>query len=51
MNSRRQELVNVQESFVKDLGLHYRILNMPTQELGASAYQKVSGSHCCMAMA
>ncbi|CAG8769333.1 26690_t:CDS:2, partial [Dentiscutata erythropus] len=35
-----KEIVNIQEEIVKDLGLCYRILDMPTYELGASAYRK-----------
>ncbi|KAI0228796.1 seryl-tRNA synthetase [Massospora cicadina] len=34
------EIVAFQESFFGSLGLHYRVVNMPTAELGASAYQK-----------
>ncbi|KAJ1729822.1 seryl-tRNA synthetase [Coemansia biformis] len=33
-------LVSFQESLYADLGLTFRVLQMPTQELGASAYQK-----------
>ncbi|KAJ2712436.1 seryl-tRNA synthetase [Coemansia spiralis] len=33
-------LVAFQESLYADLGLTFRVLQMPTQELGASAYQK-----------
>ncbi|KAF0523431.1 seryl-tRNA synthetase [Gigaspora margarita] len=35
-----KEIVNIQEEIVKDLGLCFRILDMPTYELGASAYRK-----------
>ncbi|KAJ2808195.1 seryl-tRNA synthetase [Coemansia guatemalensis] len=35
-----QKLVKFQESLYKALGLTYRVVEMPTQELGASAYQK-----------
>jgi len=35
-----QELVTLQESVVQALGLPYRLLEMPTEELGASAYRK-----------
>ncbi|RYG52645.1 hypothetical protein EON67_00685, partial [archaeon] len=36
-----QRLVNFQASLYAELGLHYRVLDMPTEELGASAYRKV----------
>ncbi|KAJ2081574.1 seryl-tRNA synthetase [Coemansia sp. RSA 988] len=35
-----QKLVKFQTSLYKSLGLTYRVVEMPTQELGASAYQK-----------
>ncbi|CAJ0766151.1 3432_t:CDS:2 [Entrophospora sp. SA101] len=35
-----QEIVDLQSSIYKDLGLPFRILDMPTFELGASAYRK-----------
>ncbi|PIA16482.1 seryl-tRNA synthetase [Coemansia reversa NRRL 1564] len=35
-----QKLVKFQESLYKSLGLTYRVVEMPTEELGASAYQK-----------
>ena len=34
-------IVDLQISIVKELGLHARVLDMPTEELGASAYRKV----------
>jgi seryl-tRNA synthetase len=35
-----QEFVGIQEEIASDLGLHYRVLEMPSEELGTSAYQK-----------
>lgn len=35
-----QELQELQEDLFKDLGLCFRVLDMPTEELGASAYRK-----------
>ena len=35
-----KKLVSIQTRIVEALGLHARVLNMPTEELGASAYQK-----------
>ncbi|KAJ1905602.1 Serine--tRNA ligase, mitochondrial [Tieghemiomyces parasiticus] len=35
-----EEIVGLQEEIIKDLGLCYRVLDMPTHELGASAYKK-----------
>lgn len=34
-------LVDLQIQLVRELGLHARVLDMPTEELGASAYRKV----------
>ncbi|KAJ9057532.1 seryl-tRNA synthetase [Entomophthora muscae] len=34
------EILAFQERFFSSLGLHYRVLEMPTEELGASAFQK-----------
>jgi seryl-tRNA synthetase len=34
------ELRAIQESMFESLGLHFRVLDMPTQELGAPAYRK-----------
>lgn len=34
-------LVDIQASLYRDLGLHFRVLDMPSEELGASAYRKV----------
>lgn len=36
----RQELRTLQEEMFVELGLHFRVLDMPTEELGASAYRK-----------
>lgn len=30
----------MQEDMFEELGLHFRVLDMPTEELGASAYRK-----------
>ena len=35
-----QEMLQIQEELYTSLGLHFRILDMPTQELGAAAYRK-----------
>lgn len=45
-NAALQDLVNFQCELWDELGIHYRVLNMPTQELGASAFQKVSFVGC-----
>ena len=34
------EFVAIQEELVNSLGLHYRVLDMATEELGAAAYRK-----------
>jgi seryl-tRNA synthetase len=34
------ELVRIQHELFSSLGLHYRILDMPTEDLGAPAYRK-----------
>lgn len=34
------DLVDIQQHLFEQLGLHFRVLDMPSQELGASAYQK-----------
>lgn len=34
------EFVAIQEEIVEELGLHYRLLDMATEELGAAAYRK-----------
>ncbi|CAO1620888.1 unnamed protein product [Sympodiomycopsis kandeliae] len=39
-NKMLSELVSLQEDVLQSLGLSYRVLNMPTEELGSSAYQK-----------
>lgn len=36
-----EELVAVQEELFKDLGLHYRVLEMPAHDLGAPAARKI----------
>jgi hypothetical protein len=41
-----QRLVDIQCELAAELGLHCRVLNMPTEELGASAYQKVRAGGC-----
>jgi hypothetical protein len=41
-----QNLVKLQQEFVAALKLHARVLLMPSEELGASAYQKVSQLPC-----
>ncbi|XP_069500322.1 serine--tRNA ligase, mitochondrial isoform X2 [Ambystoma mexicanum] len=35
-----QEFLNLQKEIFSDLGLHYKVLDMPTQELGLPAYRK-----------
>jgi seryl-tRNA synthetase len=35
-----QELLNIQCEILNDLGLHCRVLDMPTADLGAAAYRK-----------
>lgn len=39
-NAMLEELRGVQEEIIGGLGLPYRVLDMPTEELGASAYRK-----------
>ena len=34
------EMLEIQENLYSQLGLHFRILDMPTEDLGASAYRK-----------
>jgi len=34
------EFVSIQEELFTNLGLHYRLLDMATEELGAAAYRK-----------
>ncbi|KAL4238370.1 seryl-tRNA synthetase [Mactra antiquata] len=34
------EFINIEKNLFKQLGLHFRILDMPTAELGAPAYRK-----------
>lgn len=34
------EFVGIQEEILNQLGLHYRLLDMATEELGSSAYRK-----------
>ncbi|XP_020642969.3 serine--tRNA ligase, mitochondrial [Pogona vitticeps] len=35
-----EEFLTIQKEIFSDLGLHYRVLDMPTQELGLPAYRK-----------
>ncbi|CAL1547465.1 unnamed protein product [Lymnaea stagnalis] len=35
-----QEILSIEKELFSDLGLHFRILDMPTQELGAPAHKK-----------
>lgn len=35
-----KELIEVQMKFLDSLGISYRVLNMPSEELGSSAYKK-----------
>jgi seryl-tRNA synthetase len=35
-----QEMLSIQKELYTSLGLHFKILDMPTEELGASAYRK-----------
>jgi seryl-tRNA synthetase len=46
-----QELVDIQAEIVAELGLSARVLLMPSEELGASAYQKVPCSNQCACFA
>ncbi|SNX85992.1 related to mitochondrial seryl-tRNA synthetases [Melanopsichium pennsylvanicum] len=39
-NAMLEELRSIQEEVIGGLGLPYRVLDMPTEELGASAYRK-----------
>lgn len=34
------EMLSIQEDLYTQLGLHFRILDMPSEDLGASAYRK-----------
>lgn len=36
-----KRLVDLQVSLFTELGLHFRVLDMPTEELGAAAYRKI----------
>jgi len=36
-----ERLVNLQVAMMAELGLHFRVLDMPSEELGAAAYRKV----------
>lgn len=35
-----EDIVKLQQEIFSELGLHYRVLDMPTEELGAPAYRK-----------
>ena len=35
-----KEMLEIQETLFSQLGLHFRILDMPTEDLGSSAYRK-----------
>ncbi|KNC87189.1 seryl-tRNA synthetase, variant [Sphaeroforma arctica JP610] len=35
-----EEIRTIQDEFLQSLGLHFRVLDMPTEELGAAAYRK-----------
>ncbi len=35
------EIVSIQKQIISDLGLHARVLEMPTTDLGAAAYRKI----------
>lgn len=37
-----EEMLELQKQIIGGLGLHARVLEMPTHELGAAAYRKVS---------
>jgi seryl-tRNA synthetase len=39
-NKEHENLLKIQEELFTDLGLHYKVLDMPTEELGNSAYRK-----------
>ena len=34
------EIIKIQIELYNQLGLHFRVIEMPTEELGASAYRK-----------
>ena len=36
-----QELVSIEQEMYSELGLHFKVLDMPTQDLGAPAYRKI----------
>jgi seryl-tRNA synthetase len=38
--SAHTEMLQIQEELYSLLGLHYKVLDMPTEELGAAAYRK-----------
>jgi seryl-tRNA synthetase len=38
--SLHQEILDIQEEIFSALGLHYRVMDMPTEDLGAPAYRK-----------
>ena len=51
-----QELVSIEQEMFAELGLHFKVLDMPTQDLGAPAYRKIdfevgSGSWCIRSFA
>lgn len=35
-----EEIITIQQELFSELGLHYRLLEMPSEELGAPAYRK-----------
>eukprot|EP00898_Chlorokybus_atmophyticus_P007715 jgi/Chlat1/7945/Chrsp68S07370 len=39
-NALHEELIALEESMYKELGLHYKTLDMPSEDLGAPAYRK-----------
>ncbi|KAK9843369.1 hypothetical protein WJX74_011088 [Apatococcus lobatus] len=36
-----QELVSIEQEMYSELGLHFKVLDMPSQDLGAPAYRKI----------
>ncbi len=41
-----QELVSIEQEMYAELGLHFKVLDMPTQDLGAPAFRKIDFEVC-----
>lgn len=41
-----QELVTLEQRLFTELGLHFKVLDMPTGDLGAPAYRKIDFEVC-----